>query len=161
MRFLDLAEALPDREFVLVGPRDNDDPDYYDRVKRRAATLPNITFEGFVPPDEIHEQFRHAALLVNTSDYEGFGNGFLEAWRYATPVVSLHYTLHGVINTEPVGVHAGSTDALPEAVTAFFNDVDRRERYGATGRAHVVDGYTFASFVDAYGTAFATVAPAT
>ena len=161
MRFLDLAAALPDREFVMVGPRDNDDPDYYDRVERRAATLPNVAFEGFVPPDEIHEQFRHAAVLVSTSDYEGFGNVFLEAWRYATPVVSLHYTLHGVIDTEPVGVHAGSTDALPDAVDALLDDVDRRERYGAAGRAHVADEYAFASVVDAYETVFETIAPVT
>lgn len=154
MRFLNLAEALPDREFVMIGPRDNDDPEYYDRVERRAATLPNCTFEGFVSPDEIHEYFRRAALLVNTSDYEGFGNVFLEAWRYATPVVSLHYTLHGVIDAEPVGVHAGSTDELPEVVANLLDDTDRRRRYGAAGRAHVSDEYSFTSVVDAYEAVF-------
>ena len=159
MRFLDLAEALPDREFVMVGPHDNDDPDYYDQVERRAETLPNCSFKGFVAPDEIHEYFRRAALLVNTSDYEGFGNVFLEAWRYETPVVSLHYTLHGVIDEEPVGVHAGSIDALTEAVDSLLNDIDRRREYGTTGRKHVADEYSFPSVLAAYETVFDRIAP--
>ncbi|MBP1924084.1 glycosyltransferase involved in cell wall biosynthesis [Halorubrum alkaliphilum] len=159
MRFLDLAEALPDREFVMVGPHDNDDPDYYDRVERRAETIPNCNFKGFVPPDEIHEYFRQAALLVNTSDYEGFGNVFLEAWRYETPVVSLHYTLHGVIDKEPVGVHAGSTDSLPEAVEDLLVDVDHRREYGVAGREHVADEYSFPSVLAVYETVFDRIAP--
>lgn len=100
-----------------------------------------------------------AQVDQDISDNQRFGNVFLEAWRYGTPVVSLHYTLHGVIDEDPVGVHAGSTDALPEAVESLLDDVDRRERYGAAGREHVADEYAFPSVVDAYETVFDSIIP--
>ncbi len=32
-RFLDLAETLPHHRFVMIGPQDNDDPEYYEKNK--------------------------------------------------------------------------------------------------------------------------------
>ena len=104
--------------------------DYYDHVERRTVLLPNVSFGGFVSPGEIDEQFRRVALLVTTTDYEGFGNVLLKAWRYKTPIISLHYTLYGVIDTEPVGVHVGLTSAVPDAVDLILDDIDHRHGTG-------------------------------
>jgi len=153
-RFLDLAEALPDQEFVMIGPRDNDDPHYYDRIKKRATRIENLSFKGFVSPDKIHEYFSRATMLVNTSDYEGFGNVFLEAWRFETPVVSLHYTLHGVIDKEPVGYHAGSMKQLIKIVDNLSMNLDCRRKFGKNGRQYVHDNYSFSNVVTMYENIF-------
>jgi len=120
------------------------------KIKSRAATIENLNFKGFVPPDAIHDYFRRAYLLVNTSDYEGFGNVFLEAWRYETPVISLHYTLHGVIDQEPVGYYAGSMDKLGAQVEGLLLDADCRREFGRNGRQYVGENYSFSSVVTAY-----------
>jgi len=87
-RFLDLAARLPDFEFVLVGPARDDA--YFEQIEQRIAKLGNVTYEGPVDPDEIHDYYSDAIAVVNTSAHEGFPNTFLEAWRMRTPVVSLN-----------------------------------------------------------------------
>lgn len=85
--YLDCAESLPDIPFKLIGvPNDSA---YHRKIRTRAETIPNLDFVGSVPPTEIHDYYRRAIALVSTSAYEGFPNVFLEAWRQATPVVSL------------------------------------------------------------------------
>jgi glycosyltransferase involved in cell wall biosynthesis len=86
--FLDIAEQVETEKFVMAGPAEGHG-EYAERVVERAESLSNVQYLGLVPPDEIHEQYRRAAALVNTSAHEGFPNTFLEAWRQATPVVSL------------------------------------------------------------------------
>ena len=38
---------------------------------------------------EVNALLEHTDLLVNTSDYEGFSNTFIQAWMRRVPVVSL------------------------------------------------------------------------
>lgn len=148
--FLELARNLPDVRFRMIGPPAMDDPDHYEEIQTRAESIPNLEFLGFVDPDEIHDHYRTAIALVNTSAYEGFPNTFLEAWRYATPVVSLEYTLDGVLDDEPVGMHAASTRSVVEAVEALATDESLRERLGFGGRKHVAENYSFERLLDRY-----------
>lgn len=86
--FLDLAESLPEYSFVLVGPADNDE--YHQQILDREQCLENVRYDGPVDPEEIYAYYEEAIALVNTSAFEGFPNTFLEAWRVATPVISLN-----------------------------------------------------------------------
>jgi len=153
-RFLKLARELPETTFRMIGPPDNDHPSYFAEIESRANQIENLEFLGYVEPDEIHEHYRDAIALVNTSDYEGFPNVFLEAWRYATPVVSLHHTLDDVLIEEPVGVHAGSMDALIEATNNHVQDISLRKRLGLGGREYMIENYSFSRVVDAYEDVF-------
>jgi glycosyltransferase involved in cell wall biosynthesis len=85
---LDLAESIPEQEFLLIGPAGNDEK-YYEQITDRAESIDNIDYLGRVDPEKIHDYYRNAIALVNTSQYEGFPNTFLEAWRFKTPVISL------------------------------------------------------------------------
>jgi len=84
---LDLAEKLPAMSFTIAGPAG--DSEYARRVQNRADSLQNVEYLGLVQPEAIHELYRTATAVVNTSAHEGFPNTFLEAWRQGTPVVSL------------------------------------------------------------------------
>jgi len=158
-RYLQLAEDTPDVQFVMIGPPDNDDEDrsYFESIKNQAESLDNVEFIEFVPPDEIHEYFRKASHLVNTSDYEGFGNVFLEAWRYATPVVTLHYTLHGVIGEQNVGIHADSMDDLSTSVRTLHQDPEQRRSMGLTGRELVRKEYSMSAVANQYREIFSSI----
>ncbi len=158
-RYLQLAKDAPDVQFVMIGPPDNDDEDrsYFDLTRTQAESLNNMEFIEFVPPDEIHEYFRKASLLVNTSDYEGFGNVFLEAWRYATPAITLHYTLHGVIDEQNVGVHVNSMDDLSTTVRTLHQNSKQRSEMGTAGRELVRGEYSMRAVADQYREIFTYV----
>jgi glycosyltransferase involved in cell wall biosynthesis len=90
--FLDIAERLPERRFVMIGgPSTGGEqrtPGYFESVRRRAASLPNVEFTGFLPLDEVERWFDRARLLVLTSVYEGMPNVFLQAWARGVPTVA-------------------------------------------------------------------------
>lgn len=158
-RFLQVAGDNPQIPFVMIGPPDNDDEnlEYFQSIKEKAGELENLEFIEFVPPDEIHEYFRKASLLVNTSDYEGFGNVFLEAWRYATPVVTLHYTLHGVINDNSAGEKAESIEDLSSIVSKLHQNPELRDSMGKAGRDLVRNKYSLNKVAKDYQKIFTSI----
>lgn len=152
-RFLKLAQRLPEVHFRMVGW--SDDTRYRAGIERRAKDLPNVSFEGFVPPDQIDRYYRYAVALVNTSAYEGFPNTFLEAWRYGVPVVSLEYSLDGVLTDEGVGYHAGTMDNLERTIAELWNDREQVADTGQRGREYVQTHYTMDAIYEKYADVFA------
>jgi glycosyltransferase involved in cell wall biosynthesis len=57
-------------------------------MRLRAAGIQNLLFKGFVPFDEVGNDFNRASFLVNTSDSEGFPNTFMQAWARGIPSLS-------------------------------------------------------------------------
>jgi len=155
-RVVDLAERCPDVQFRLVGS-DGDDA-LKQRITDRAAALPNLQYEGFVPPDEIDEQYRNAVALLNTSAYEGFPNTFLEAWRFGVPVLTLNEVLDGVLEGEGLGRQAGTMEELAERVREFWRDRELAGDVGSTGRQHLEENYSLDQVVETYTDIFAEVA---
>lgn len=153
-RFLELARTLSRIQFVMIGAPNEGEEEFFEQVREEAESIPNLSFKGFVPPDKVASYFREAALVINTSDREGFGNIFLEAWRYATPVVSLHYSLDGIIANKPVGVLAGSKIRLAKNVKNLIDNVDERKRLGDNGRKLVANRFSIQAVADQYEEVF-------
>ena len=84
---VDIAEALPNIIFEVVGP-ENHNPEYTKNILPRAHALKNIHFVGKISRQEMPNIYKNATILLNTSIYEGFPNTFLEAWSYGIPVIS-------------------------------------------------------------------------
>jgi glycosyltransferase involved in cell wall biosynthesis len=86
--FLDIAERLPHRRFVLVGGPRSGAQAFSERIRARATTLANVEATGFLPLDEAEKWFDRARVLVNTSAFEGMPNTFLQAWARGVPTVA-------------------------------------------------------------------------
>jgi glycosyltransferase involved in cell wall biosynthesis len=127
---LELARRLPHRRFVLVGGPARDDPRVFDRVQREAATLANVELTGFLPLAAVERWFDLARVVVNTSEYEGMPNTFLQAWARGVPT----------LGTVDVGaaVHKpfADLDEGARAIEALFVDPARWERASRACREH-------------------------
>jgi glycosyltransferase involved in cell wall biosynthesis len=120
---LELAARLPQRRFVMIGgPRPAEGRAYFERIRGRAAALPNLEFKGFLPLAEAEPWFDRARVFVNTSVYEGMPNTFLQAWARGVPTVAT------VDVGAPVHRVANDLDSLEREVEASFENPAAGER---------------------------------
>jgi len=123
---LDIAERLPQREFVLIGGPsvggERFKPGYFESIRERAAKLPNVRFMGFLPLAQVEPWFDRARLLVNTSIYEGMPNTFMQAWARGVPTVAT-VDVGAAVNTVFKDAEEGAAK-----VEALFTDADLWQR---------------------------------
>lgn len=154
---LDLAEAVPSASFTLIGPVEESNT-YHQRIRQRAASLDNVTIEGAVPPDEIHEYYRQAQALIHTSrsGHEGFPNVFLEAWRQGTPVLSLGIDPGRFIDVD-AGYAAEDLETLQQVVERGVEDPAFLRELGERSLAEFESTYSVSRLADSYAEAIATI----
>ncbi len=127
-------------ECVCAGSLERD-PEYAAEVRSRAEVAglgARVHFVGELREDALADLYRHAALFVLASHYEGYGMALTEALMQGLPVVS---TTGGAIpHTVPPGagilVPPGDVVALAEGLRALLADPARRAAYAAQARAH-------------------------
>jgi len=134
--FLKLAEAIVEGGFQIIGgPSGNQE--LYNKIKERSKRIPNLDFVGVVPFREIDKYFSRAAILVNTSMFEGFPHAFIQAWMHYVPVVSLNADPDELICEKRLGFHSKTFNQLVEDVKTLLKDEKLREEIGRNARQHV------------------------
>lgn len=147
--FLNLAQALPEACFQMIGgPSSN--IQYYEQIKKKASSIKNLQFMGFVPYHYINRYFDNASIFVNTSSIEGFPNTFLQSWAHYVPVVSLNVDPDEVICKYSLGYHSGTFERLIENVKTLLCDNRTREIMGRNGRKYLESEHEIRKVVDNY-----------
>ncbi len=137
----DLAAACPDLDFVVAGGP-GEDRSYFEKLAARLESLPNVTYLGFVPPDQVAGVYASAHVLLNTSDDEGFPNTFLYAWSLERPVVTRLIDPDGVIERQGLGVREPDLKRLGERLRELVADTERRREMGLRCRRHVLRNHS-------------------
>jgi glycosyltransferase involved in cell wall biosynthesis len=117
--FIELAQKLPQYRFRMVGGAA--DPDYFDNLQSMAEGVSNLEFAGFIPHVDIEREFDGARLFVNTSEFEGFPNTFLNSWARAIPTVSFVDTGSNV-NGHTVVNSVTTLDEMVSVVDGLMSD---------------------------------------
>jgi glycosyltransferase involved in cell wall biosynthesis len=157
-RLLELARALPEREFVVLGGDFPSEPDYSAGIREAAARIPNVTMMGRRPHDEVSDVLARAALLVNTSDVEGFPNAYLEAWSHGVPVVTF-LDVDGIIGTSGAGIVVNTPDEMVAAIRTLHDETARRAM-GERARRFVAERFSPERLGAEYTAFFSSLIPA-
>jgi len=136
---LELAKALPQARFQMVGGSSN--RDYVDEIKRQAEAIPNLEYAGFVPYGEINQYFSRASVFVSTSTSEGFPNVFIQAWMNYTPVVSLNIDPDDVIDRYKLGFHSKTFEQMVGDIKSLLGDEKLRCQMGENSRRYVEENH--------------------
>jgi len=147
--FLKLAQDVPEGNFQMIGGV-GDDPQLYNKIAEASAAILNLEFVGFVPFNEVDQYFEQALILVNTSEYEGFSNTFIQAWQQCVPVVSLNTDPDEVICNHRLGFHSRSFEQLVHDVRTLLGNDHLREEMGRNGRQYVEMEHDIHSVVRKY-----------
>jgi glycosyltransferase involved in cell wall biosynthesis len=112
--YLELAAALPQASFwVVASPGGDEQPEMRERLEGAAAELPNLTVLEPRPRAELAALIERAVAVVNTSEYEGMPNVFLEGWTRGVPALAFSHDPDGVVAAHALGSFAdGSHERL-------------------------------------------------
>jgi len=134
--FLDAAARLPRLAFHMIGGPMPGAQRLYGQVRRRAASLPNVTFHGFVPQHRVGSYFERARVFVSTSEIEGFPNTFLQAWSRGTPVVAF-LDPERLLSGERLGIQVSGADELQGAIATLTGDALEWQQMSVRGRRYI------------------------
>lgn len=119
--FLDLVEMVPEHTFEMICPRE--DVGLWEGVAERAAAMPNLRFVEKVPYHEIQRRYDAARVFVNTSEWEGWPNSFIQAGLGRTALLSLDVNPDGIFERFGLGCFAGgSMERLQADARAMMAD---------------------------------------
>lgn len=135
-------------ELVVVG-----DGEQREKLEVIAERLDiNVTFEGFVDPDEVDTYYMNADLFVLPSiEGEGIPNAMLEAMSWGLPIIGTDSG--GVGETLRDGetgylVPMRDSSALADAMQELLDDDERRQEMGQIARQHVRRHYSWESLTE-------------
>jgi len=152
---VEIARRAPTIRFVVCGgPTTHRSPmgsgvQVVDVLER----LPNIDYRGRVDSEEASRVIADAALLLSTSDQEGFPNTFVQAWSSGTPVVTLQIDPNSIIKRLKLGVVTGTVDATVVQLQRLLNSPEERQRIAARAREYILSHHSADAVVKVFDNA--------
>jgi len=137
---IEIARKAPTIQFIVCGgPSGHRSPgEYGAQVVDTLEKLPNVDYRGRVDPEEASRVIADAALLLCTSDQEGFPNTFVQAWSNGTPVVTLQVDPDDIIKRLQLGAVTGTVDATVEQLQRLLKSPEERQVIAARAREYVL-----------------------
>lgn len=147
--FLDLAEALPTARFVMIMP--TEDQALFEKICERAMRISNVQFLPGVPYREVQAYFDRAHVFVNTSDFEGFPNSFIQMGQGRGTILSLRVDPDGVLADFGAGRCAeGDWETFVEDARELVGDAETRAALQRRCEQFVAEWHDNARNVDAF-----------
>jgi glycosyltransferase involved in cell wall biosynthesis len=135
---LKLAARLPEARFWLVGSPSPLEPGLAERLAAQAEQLPNVELLAPRPRDELAQLIERAVAIVNTADFEGMPNVFLEGWTRGVPALVLAHDPDGVVSREQIGWFAhGDPERFADAAAEAWRTRGDQDALARRCRAYV------------------------
>ena len=144
---LEIARKAPAIRFVVCGGPTSfaSPPGYGEWIVEALQAQPNIEFLGQVAPQKTRQIIADAAMLLSTSDAEGFPNTFLEAWSSGTPVISLNIDPNRIIERQELGTVPGTVERATADIMTLMDSPRRRDAIAARARCYVAETHSAAA----------------
>jgi len=130
--FLKLADDLShlNAQFIMMGGAQGE-ATWRDKTISKMKITPNINYLGALPQNEVNSLLATSHLLVNTSQYEGFSNTFIQAWMRRVPVISYNVDPDQLLNETGLGACAeGDYQRLVKQLEELILDGAKRDKMG-------------------------------
>ena len=123
----------------------DDDGDVEEDEVAQAGLLDRILFRDEVPIADLARHFQALDLYIAPQRWEGFGLTPLEAMACGAPVVATRVGAFEELVRDGATGHLADIedlDAISAATHGLLTDADRRQAFGQSARAHVVDNFS-------------------
>ena len=144
--FIDLAKSVPSKDFIMIMPFAGQEIsiETKQRIEKHleeGKSLKNFKYIDYVPFLDIQPYFDKASLLVNTSEYEGFPNTFIQACMGSTPIASLAVNPDSFITENDVGIYCNEDF---NKLIDFVRDLDDNgiKKYGQNSKKYFLKNHS-------------------
>ena len=137
--FLDLVEAHPDKQFIMICPMVEHFQEFHKRIKKRANGYSNLDFYDYTKNEDIYYFLELSKVLVMTSESEGdWPMVVLEAGCLNVPTLSYSIYHKDLIEDYSGGVYADSNfTKLSEEFEVLMNDKKHFKEIGENAYRYV------------------------
>lgn len=127
----------PSLKLVIVGQ---------EQYRKLIGSVPNVTVKEFIPWEELQNLFKTAALFAMPALNEPWGQVYIEALAYKTPVLGLNRNFlpeitrngqYGFLVDEP------SPECVAEAILQAFSNPDKLRAMGAAGQKYCLETFSW------------------
>lgn len=149
-KFIEIASYFQDRadlEFHMVGKVSTK---YANDIKQSTAELNNVVFHGELDVSDVNTLMAEAFIFVNTSDFEGFPNTFIQAWLNETPVVSLNVNPDNLISEHNLGYFCKTEESLLSTIKNCADNSKRVVKAGTKCRTFALNYFSLANADNLY-----------
>lgn len=122
-KFIKLASLNTNYKFVMICNKVVGQEDYFFNIDLLAKKIENLEFIPRVPFNEIEIYFKRAKIFINTSNYEGFPQAFIQATKNKVPIISLNVNPDNFITEYSCGIICDSKDiVMNQSIEALLSD---------------------------------------
>jgi glycosyltransferase involved in cell wall biosynthesis len=118
---IEVANEFKEYKFLLICNRTNENvfEQINNKMPRNCELLEQVSVE------EVEEYFARCIFFINTSEFEGFPNTFLQAAKYGKPIVSFKVNPNNVISDNNCGFFAnGNKEQLNKMIATLLSDIE-------------------------------------
>jgi glycosyltransferase involved in cell wall biosynthesis len=142
--FIRLATYFPQNNFVMICPPALNQEEYFDKIKKEASKVNNLYFLDFVRYQDISQYFEKSIVFVNTSDYEGFPNTFIQAAYNRNAILSLEVDPDQFIEKYECGICCKNSAKKPESALAeILSEKEKLAYYAENSFAYCLQNHDY------------------
>ncbi|MCB1755694.1 MAG: glycosyltransferase [Gammaproteobacteria bacterium] len=141
--FIDLAEQIgpiAGVSFCMAGRPQTGK--WGDRLLARLNSCDAVEYLGEISQQEVYTLLEQTRLLVNTSQYEGFPNTFIQAWMRETPVLSLQVNPDGILDRHPIGIMSGNFEHLVRDCRELLENREKHDIMAKSARTYAIENHS-------------------
>lgn len=146
-RFIELADFLKDTDitFKMIGKYA--EKDLNEILNKRKGSNTKLEILGERKAHEVHDTLSESMLIVNTSEYEGFSNTFIEAWLRGVPVISYQVDPDGMILQNKIGIVKNDVNQLADYIKDICDDQKEWEKVSERCQMHGFENFDITNAV--------------
>lgn len=139
--FIELAESLAPYKDKVEMYMCGRIPDNYRHLLKEVESIPWLKCLGPLSQEDVFKLMAESHILVNTSEYEGFSNTFVQAWMRKMVVVSMNSNPSNIITDNGIGFITPNMSSLKQTVEQLLNDTSVIDAIGEKAYKYAVSNH--------------------
>ena len=138
-KIIDAFKANEHLKFTMIGRCKEEK---YQALLDERQDYPIFDYLGEITNEAVNSFLNKSHILVNTSDYEGFSNTFVQGWMRENIVISLNSNPDSIVTKHNVGYVTGSVDNTIETINKLTANTTTLLEQGRKAREYALNHHS-------------------